>query len=266
MLVTDAFFGFFLETLKLMGEQINQRAVIGDLRYFQEVMLAQATNFRSFRAAANLLLCGYPLDGYSLLRDLKDRAIFLGAIMLGISRWPDLQGRAHLEGSEPRELTEAGYIEIHNRRKAEEGRVHKLMLAMDSGLDEETQKNLDFWERLFHVEVHGSRLSSASEGGLNWLKGEAPLLIEPQPVIKSATMYTNRSDEVAWMLLRTFPFIQLKPGAFGDQWAARWHLLDAAFRAASDALADMGKPIGKSIVKLLDSKFPFVPETTGYVE
>ncbi len=48
--------------------------------------------FRNFRAAEVTKNNGYPLDGFALLRDLKDRAIHFGAVVLGAAHILALHG------------------------------------------------------------------------------------------------------------------------------------------------------------------------------
>ena len=78
---------------------------------------------------------------------------------------------------------------------------------------------------------------------------------------RDVSMFLNRSLEVAWMVLRIFPFLQLRPRAFGEGWAAKWELLDEPCRLQSESLGDLGKPIGYAFIRFMDAKFPFSPDT-----
>jgi hypothetical protein len=97
-----------------------------------------------------------------------------------------------------------------------------------------------------------------------WIKGGQLLPICPQPTIRSFTAYMNRFSEVCWMLLRTFPLLQLTRKAFGEKWTDKWRVLDDSFLAMAKGLEELGKPIGAAIIELLDKSFHFCPDVTSY--
>jgi hypothetical protein len=142
--------------------------------------------------------------------------------------------------------------------------VFESMIRAGSHLQEDHLRELHRWEQMFHQEVHGARLSS-SLAGIPWIRGESSLPLLPEPETQAIAMYLNCSHEIAWMLLRTFPFLQ-KANAFGPQWAAKWEVLDDSFRPARGALEEMGQKSASAIIHLIDSKFRFWPQTTHYVE
>jgi hypothetical protein len=63
--------------------------------------------------------------------------------------------------------------------------------------------------------------------------------------------------EVAWLLLRLFPYLQAKEAAFDAEWHRRYQILDESFRYAQQGLSRLGKPIGAAFIKLVDEKFSF---------
>jgi hypothetical protein len=222
-----------------------------------------STVFRKFRAAENLLLCGYSLSGYGLLRDLKDQAIILGAIGNNITTYPKVSGVQQNEEEIKSELTKLH--DIKRRRKKEEKKVFNQMLRSESGLPKDCRQELELWENLFHVEVHGSRLSIAYEFE-DWIKGKTHLPIIPKPTLDKVSMYLNRSNEIGWMVLRTLPLLQLSAGAFGPEWSKKWNVLDDSFRGAVERLEQAGEKIASAIIYLIESKFSFQPEETYYAE
>lgn len=203
------------------------------------------------------------MSGYALLRDLKDQAIILGAIGNEISTYPQANGI--LANEEDTKGEEIQLRDITKRRKKEEKRIFNLMTRSESGLPREYREELALWENLFHVEVHGSRLSIAKEIG-SWIKGKNYLPTIPKPDLDAVSMYLNRSNEIGWMLLRTFPLLQLRAGMFGPDWSKKWNVLDVSFRAAVERLGQAGKKIAHAIICLIDSKFSFQPEETYYDE
>lgn len=261
--LTDSFFDFYMETLQVASDWLQVHDISHDAPSYPTVFLLYVVNFRSLRAVENLFLCGYPIDGYALLRDVKDRAIFIGAIMNRLSSFNALYigKRATGEGTEP--FTRKEYEKIREQRKKEEHVVLNQMLRSKSGLSKEHVTEIRQWEQLFHEEVHGSRFTYFMEGG-PWLKGERNLLLGPLPKDSTISMYINRSNEICWMLLRTLPFLQLKPGAFGKDWARKWVILDDSFRFAEESLGKMNKKIAWAVIELIEQKFRFSPEETYF--
>lgn len=255
----DSFFDFFIETLQRANYFVRKHGIHREASYYNFTFLTQVTNFRSFRAAENLLLKGYPLDGYALLRDLKDRAIFQAAIMKDITTFKKLHGHDILETAKGNLSSDSDlYKKAKNQQKSQERRILNLFLGEKSGFDKDTINELNRWGRMFHEEVHGSRFTFAIEGG-DWLRGKSPISIGPLPNTRAIAMYLNRSHEIGWMILRTLPVLQLKPNALGDEWSAKWYVLDDSFRYSITSFAKMGKKIGHAILKLIDSKFNFNP-------
>lgn len=255
----DSFFDFFIDTIQRAAHFAGKHGIPSEATYYNSTLLSQLIIFRSFRATENLLLKGYPLDGYALLRDLKDRAIFQAAIMHGIITFKKLHGHDILETSKGNLSSDSQlYKKAKKQQKIQERKILDLFLGEKSGFDKDTIYELNRWEKMFHEEVHGSRFTFTIEGG-DWLMGKSPITIGPLPNTTAIAMYLNRSNEIGWMLLRTLPVLQLKPNALGDEWSSKWHVLDDSFRYSITSFAKMGKKIGHAILKLIDSKFNFNP-------
>lgn len=257
----DSFFGFFIETVNKAVKFAHLKKWPPEYPNYPLVLLYYATIFRSFRAAENLLKCGYPLDGYALLRDLKDRAIFAGALAHGKTSFPKLFGA--LKDQSVTSITEKEYQRIKKEIKNEEHRIFSEMIRKKSGLPADIQKELEIWESFFHEEVHGSRLTFTQD--IDWLRGKQPLSLGPVPHEMPIAMYLNRASEIGWLLLRTIPFLQLEPGAFGEEWREKWTVLDDSFRIMIEGLEKMGKKIAQAISVLINVKFTF-PEDLHYHE
>jgi hypothetical protein len=257
----DSFFAFFIETVNRAVTLGRSKKWPPEYSTYPLVLQYYITVFRSFRAAENLLKCGYPLDGYALLRDLKDRAIFAGALAHGKTSFYKLFGSPNVQSLTS--ITQKEYRQIKKRCKDEERRVLNEMIRRESGFPSDVQKELEAWENLFHEEVHGSRLTFAKSVG--WLQGTQPLSLGPIPDEGSIAVYVNRASEIGWLFLRTFPFLQLESDAFGREWREKYTVLDDSFRIMVQALGSKGKKIGEIFLALVSAKFTF-PDDLHYHE
>ncbi|MFH1934636.1 MAG: hypothetical protein ABIN18_24090 [Pseudomonadota bacterium] len=88
----NSFQDYFVETIHCALDWVNQNGWPDKCKNYPVILLYYVTMFKSFRACENLLRTGYPLDGYALMRDLKDRSIFLVGIAHNIVSFPSMQG------------------------------------------------------------------------------------------------------------------------------------------------------------------------------
>lgn len=258
LVLINSFLDFYIETFQMAMQWINQNGWSKLPPMYSYATLCNAVTFRSFRAADTLFMNGYPYDGYSLLRDIKDRAIFLAAVIHKITSFLLLEGLAD-ETVAPNNMK----IIIANRRK-EETRVHDLMIGKKSGLPHRIVQDLERWEQLFNQEVHGSRFTMA-EIAMNWKEGNAPLHLGPIYDKSGMAMYMNRASEICWMLTRTLPFIQPAEDAFGKNWKSKHRILDDSFEHMLKSLEKMGKQIASSFTYFVKNKFAF-DENLSYSE
>lgn len=253
----NCFFSLYEDTLSIATRQLHEEEALASDSAYRTSHLVHVSNFKSFRASDSTFLSGYPLDAMSLLRDLKDRAVFLSAVGQGLSSIHDLcriAPRGYGEGP----LTEDSLNTARNQRTEEERRVLRLMLRSKSGLSQEALQELGRWERLFHFEVHGSTLTRAST--VSYIRKHRKFSLWPLPVEEEAAMYVCRASEMGWMLTRTLPLLQARAGAFGHDWSEKWTVLDDSFRYDQECFGKTGKPIAYAIIELIDTKFPFTPE------
>jgi len=267
LVLADSFLSFFLETLAVAQKRVGQTRD-SERPFYRSVMRGYAILFQKFRATENLLLSGYPLSGYALLRDVKDQAIIHAALARGDVRYVEVIG---LEGvTVPKDGTCLAerlerYRTITNNRKRCERRIFKQTTGITSGFDEPTQLQFRRWDMLFNMEVHGGRLSGVQQGS-GWLKGSGRLPIAPCPDDQTINLYMHRLAEIGWMVLRVLPFLQVTPGAFGEVWAQKWRLLD---QSLSDVVAQAGKTgnqLAPALADLVSEKFAFHPDATSYRE
>lgn len=256
----DSFQSFYIETIRSAYRWIAQNGWPKGSDHYSTILVSYVVNFRSFRACENLLMKGYPLDGYALLRDLKDRAVFLGAIANNITTFRKIYYGYANDGTD----TEKLWKKQKNERKKEESRVFGRMLREDSGLPEKVIIELRKWEQLFHEEVHSSRMSFVYELR-EWLRNNVPPSLGPTPIEDPMAMYMNRAVEIGWMLVKLLPFIQPTENAFGARWKERQEILDDSFRIMELGLSHVGKKIADAFICFVEKKFSF-PRDFCYFE
>lgn len=246
----DSFQSFFLETLQLATDSIYRDGWPNAPNY--AVALANFRGlFRRVRACETLFYRGYPLDGYSLLRDVKDSALVLAAVAHNRTTFSRMIGASDYTAGDSEWRKKAT-----RRRKEEEHLIAKWIYGVQSELDEETRQSLKLWEDFFHEEVHGGRYSFAHEVS-SLRKGK---LNPPGPVSEpdAFTMYMNRSSELGWLILRLLPYLQREQHYFGADWFRKYEVLDESFRHMVFGLFKYcGKEIGQAFVRLVDVKFTF---------
>lgn len=247
----DAFQSFYIETIRSVQGWVANHGWPKEYENYALIFLLYVTTFRSFRACENLLTSGYPLDGYALLRDLKDRAILVCGIAHNLTSFPAIYGY-----SGKKAITDAIWRRIKEDRKKEERRIFNLIIRKHSNLPPHILEELAGWEQMFHEEVHGSKFTFFGEGG-DWMRGKAQLSIGPVPRESSIALYMNRVVEVAWLLVRLFPYLQPTEGAFGPRWKEKHAILDDSLRFAEQGLSDIGKKIADAFIYFVNEKFSF---------
>jgi hypothetical protein len=225
-------------------------------KYHPALFVDAIAVFRSFRAAEALLYSGYPLDGYALLRDLKDEAAYVAAMISGETDYVRLRGLGALTES-------AGTAEVKRAREREEKRLLPKYFGDASGLEVDVRDAIKRWSTLFNLEVHGSRLTTTDIVG--WFRREHDLQIAPRPKSRIIGLYVSTVPVVAWMHLRCLPFLQLPGRALDATWQRQWHLLDESFRWLLSTWQSSALETGRALVRLVDTKFAFDPRHV-YVE
>ena len=244
---------FFLETV----EQFNSfiRPQVKDQLPFSYALLLErlALYFSGLNAAEIVATQGYPLQAYTLLRNVFDSVVLCSAVAQGLTDFPKLEGV-----EDGKEFDPAIFQKL---RRKEERKIRPMMTGEASGLSAETASQLAKWDVLFDHETHGGLLSRAFSA--DWLRGTQPLPVMPQFLEDRYAMYLNRYCEIAWMVHRLLPLIQPRGIPLGADWKSKWRTLDESFLETAKALTvQMGKPIGAAIVELVEMKFPFNADAT----
>jgi hypothetical protein len=245
----DSFQSFFADTLTMAIQRV---ASDGWPKNSYAVALAWfLTLFRRCRACELLFVKGYPLEGYALIRDIRDRAFMMSATAHNMVTIAAVVGAVQIPTSDPK------YKELSKKeRKKIERRVNDWMIGQSSGLSSKDKDGLKGWSDLFDLEVHGGRLSLTQEIGALSKPNYKPE-IGPAGNEEGLAMYMNRAAELNWLIVRLLPFLQRHDNDFGEDWNKAWTVLDDSFRYMVESLGSLGKEIAQSFIAMVDSKFVF---------
>jgi hypothetical protein len=245
-----SFQSFFIETLSLANKEIQAHGWPKNAPNYSVALAAFFILFRRFRACEILYAKGYPLDGYALMRDIKDRALLFAGVARNITTFGKILGLPGIPPSDPAYSRKA----THNRKDNEHHVMHALT-GKTSGLSTDVQEDLKRWDDAFHLEMHGGALSLTQE--LAELQKGKILQIGPSVVQDAFVMYINRSSELGWMVTRLLPYLQMAENAFGDEWHDKREILDDSFLYMLEGFESLGKRLGTSFITMMDDKFFF---------
>jgi hypothetical protein len=250
--LANAFMGFFAHTLRVARLSIGKLGWPTAKPNYPIVLAYFLHLFRRCRAAEILSLKGYPLDGYALMRDIKDRAIALGA--MGHNVTTILRVLGTLEQPVPKDEAEYRKKSVR-KRKDEENKIWRRMVGTESGLPPDIQETLKRWDEFFHLEVHGGIYSLMQE--ISGFETGTGSFIGPTHSQDAYVMYINRASEINWLITRLLPYLQPSMNVFGDGWDRKRTILDESFRYMAEDMSSLGKHIGEAFITLIDSKFSF---------
>jgi hypothetical protein len=134
------------------------------------------------------------------------------------------------------------------------------MIGKKSGLSAENIAELLRWSDMFNRQVHGAHFSTMREV-FSWIQDKKEFAVGPRMDDDACAMYMNRFTEIAWMTLRSLPFLQTEIVTFDDAWRHQWEVLDEALRASVVGLGDLGKKIAPAFIDMIDEKFATSPDT-----
>jgi len=260
MALIDSFQSFFVETLESAIGSIAKNGWPEKATNYPTVLAWYLTLFRRYRACQILFTKGYPLDGYALMRDIKDRAILTAGVVHNMTSFPQILGTVDSTYADPDEFLK----KTTAARRKEESRIRRRILGDKSGLTRDTVFELRQWENLFHLEVHSGILSLAQQIR-RLAHGIEVATIGPTLERDALAMFMNRSAEVGWLIVRLLPYLQPTVNAFGATWQNKQAVLDDSFRFIVKGLRCLGKKIGDAVVTLVDEKFSF-RQPLSYVE
>jgi hypothetical protein len=258
----DSFLDFFALTLYATLQLRNQQGWPKGAPWYAPCVLEFINQFRGLRAAEVLSINGYPLEAYSLQRNLKDQALFMGAVMNNMTSFSALEGFDKVDSS--KKWTEEDRDKIFWGRQEEEKSVVKKMIGKNSNLGEENILELEKWSQLFNSQVHRSRVGYYREMEAAMVN-QSGASIGPRFDEDANAVFLNRSHEIGWMMLRALPFLQLDDAPFDEEWGKKWAILDESFRYSIEGLGKLGKKISFAFIALIENKFSSSP-STRYVE
>lgn len=244
----DAFLDFYIETLQKSAARRDSK-----WPEITPVFTAiQIASFWRFRASYLIFWDGYFIDAVSLLRAIFENVLQIAALKLRIITIDDVFGK--LKTNQSKKLSEEKIHKIIRKHVfASDKIVYSQMIGEHSGLSPEAIKKFRVFVRLLHNSVHKSKLNLLLYYG-PWLRGERSLPIFPKYDEDPASLYTNMSLFIGWMVVRTLPLLQIYDSEFSDNWYKKYQILDESFQ---EAVADFPKRLGRSVEELIASKFDF---------
>lgn len=265
--LNTAFQSFILETLDDTSKKAARLGAKPPYAWYRPAVLSFVGTFKLLRSSDRLFRSGYPLNGYALLRDLKDHALAYGAILNGLTTLEKVNGWDAAKAEPPESYNWEHARKARNARKKTDSEILSRMVWKQSGFSAEVQEQLIRWNEMFHQEVHGGRLTFAVEGS-DWLFGSAPLPVFPFASDKATSlgMFINRFEEVAWMLLRSICYLQPRIMPFVDEWRTKWNILDDSLRMVHEDAVKINRVGASEIIELVRVKFDFSPEEAFYTE
>jgi hypothetical protein len=257
LLISQCFLEFLNQTIDMWKERAPNLAA--DRRYGEYYLtwqsVASATD--RLRSAEILFLNAYPLDGYALLRDLEDRAVYLAAILKGHTTFTRLLGATSGEDGVTDDRSSLAK-QFLARRKKEQRRILKQAKGPETGLERSVLADIEQRSSLFDYEVHFSILSLAIDHDFRVKVSKSPRA-EPLRAVQADAHFMNRYLEISWCLLRTLPVLQPSPSAFGEDWASKWSLLNEQLGYCVREVSEGGKKAIGSFVTWVESQFGFSP-------
>lgn len=246
--LSDAYKCFFLETVQLANENTKTTAPDGYTEFVPRLVI----NFKAMCGADGAALSGYPLQAYTLLRNVFDNHVLTCAALRGTTDFLSIEGIDPVTKQAPPDRAK-----VRALRKATEQKVVKEMTGSLSNLSAATIAELKRLDDLFDKETHGAQLSFATYA-MGWATGQAPMPVLPQFEEMPFALFLNRFVEVAWLSHRLIPNVQLPGAPFADAWQDKWRTLDTMFRRFAMSLtSQLGKGVGAAIVEFVEVKFPF---------
>lgn len=251
--LSDAFKCFFLETVEQINTDCRPKLKNSISEFYSVFAPRVSQSFLSLCGAERIAIKGYPFQGYTLLRNVFDNLVLSSAALQRVTDFYSMEGLVAGKQFNPDEAKKL--------RKKTEYAVRKQMTGDQSGLPAETIAELAQWDALFDYETHGARLSATH--AMDWMKGQGALPVLPKFNEMSFAMFMNRYSEVAWMLHRLIPMLQVAEAPLSDTWREKWQILDESFEQTVNSLTEqLGKAIGAAIVEFVKTKFPFSGKST----
>lgn len=240
----DAFFGFYTDTLELTKKR-------QDTKWPSRIPVITAFHiptFWRFRASYIIFWKGYFIDAFGLLRGVLENALSIIAldkdIITAKTAFSDI----------PEEKMKSGNIdprEIKLGRTRTDNRIRNALVGSKSPLSREAKKEFTELFDLMHNSVHRSRINILRYY-VPWARGEKPFPLMPFYDEDLATVYANVSTFFAWILTKTFPFLEIKSNEFPEAWRNKYKILDESF---DESIRNFPKKSGRNWEEFMTKTF-----------
>lgn len=250
--LSDAFKCFFLETTELINSFCRPRITVPLSADYGLLVPRVVHNFRALCGAEQLATLGYPMEAWTVLRNVFDSLVLTSAALQKFTNFYSIEGVVPNQTLDMKRAKEL--------RKTTEFAVRKKMTGVGSGLSSAAISDLAKVDTLFDHEVHGAQISLAD--ATPWLKGLGALRVVPLFNERRMAAFMNRASEFQWMLHRLLPMLQPPGVQLPSLWEGKWRVIDESFEAMVKALSQgNAKTIGESMVEFVKAKFPFDERT-----
>lgn len=246
--LTDAFLSFYFETLQITT--FREKSLWSHSSAMQVVI--HRSTFHRFKSADVLFMRGYFSSSIGLLRAIFENASQLAALKVGIIRWKDILGKLDPEKVKTLPDEKINKLVEDDTRNTDK-KVNAFIFGKESGLSTDTQRSLKSFRNGLHYAVHRARLD-VFKYFAPLVTGKKGMTLYPEFNQDLAAMYINDSEFIAWLLLRTFPLLQVRDNEFPHEWFEKYHVLDESFK---EMVAEYPNLLGRSIEELIAKKFDF---------
>jgi hypothetical protein len=256
--LTDSFMEFFGRTLHSQWAYNNSKGWPQNSPHYASCVILYLTVYRSIRSSEVLSANGYVLPAYGVQRTIKDQLLALGAAANGFAHFDELFGWKGMGG---KDWTDAQKAQVIKNRQKIDSKIKAKLMGNKSLLTQESQTELEKWDRLFNWEVHRSLFSYSRAAQRLFIDKDLSFTLGPSPDDLAASMFLNRSMELNWIALRLLPYLRRPETPPSDDWDANWNLLDESFKFMFDGFNELGKKIAPAYYEMLQAKFKFGPDT-----
>jgi hypothetical protein len=251
--LSDAFKCLVLETTELINTYVRPRVTAPLSEHYGLLLPRMIHSYRSICGAERVASLGYPMQGFTLLRNVFDDLVLTSGAVQKITDFYSIEGVVPGKTLDEKE--------VRKLKKNTEFTVRKKMTGSESGLREGTVDDLRRLDALFDYETHGGQLSLAE--AMPWMKGQGPLRVVPDFAERRIAAFFNRSNECEWMVHRLLPLIQPPTVPLPPEWRHKWRVIDDSFATTVRSLTEqLEKRVGASISEFMTAKFPFNERST----
>jgi hypothetical protein len=242
----DSFFDFYLETLNNLNSRQPDK--------WNELVTVYTTNlvvaFWRLKASYNLFWQGYFFDATSLLRTIFEISMEISALYSKTIKLEDIFYKKHDQSLSEEEIRKSYANQSANTSK----KVTDSIIGKDSGLSDETKKTFIIFKDLLHKSIHNSRLAFFSYYR-EWREGKRSLPILPTFDETHATLYTNYTAPICWMIVRALFLLQVEENEFSEEWQNKYKVMDESFLQVIDNIPN--KDWRPAFPELIEKKFTF---------